>query len=447
MRIRARAPQLANTTPEDLMSSSIATGSFATHGSTARYVQRIAARLVRARLAALREGDLTLAELGDAASFGQVADPAGLRASVRVHDPRFWTTVALGGSAGAGAAYMKGYWSTDDLTTVLRLMLRNRAALEQIDGGLARLLAPVNRLRHWLRRNSVTGARRNIEAHYDLGNDFFALMLDPTLMYSCALFERADMTLEEAQYARLQRLCAKLRLTPDDHLLEIGTGWGSFAIYAAQHYGCRVTTTTISARQYACAHERIQAAGLGDRITLLKKDYRELDGQFDKLVSIEMIEAVGAGFYDEYFARCARLLKDDGVMLLQAITIADQRYEEARRSVDFIQKFIFPGSTIPSVTAMLASMTRASDLRLTHLEDIGAHYVTTLSRWRRNFLQRLPDVIGLGYSQSFARLWEFYLCYCEAGFAERALGDVQMLLTKPGNRHQPLLGRLHHDAQ
>ena len=428
------------------MSSSLVSGSFASRGR-AGYLQRLAARLVRARLAALREGRLTVTELGRAASFGLVADRAGLSGTVRVHDPRFWTAVAFGGSAGAGAAYMKGYWSADDLTTVLRVLVRNRPVLEQIDAGLARLLAPFNRLGHWLRRNSVTGARRNIEAHYDLGNDFFALMLDPTLMYSCALFEGSDMTLEEAQYAHLQRICAKLRLGPDDHLLEIGTGWGSFAIYAAQHYGCRVTTTTISEQQYACAQKRIQAAGLRDRITLLKKDYRELDGQFDKLVSIEMIEAVGAEFYDEYFAQCARLLKDDGVMLLQAITIADQRYEEARRSVDFIQKFIFPGSTIPSVTAMLESVTRASDLRLTHLEDTGVHYATTLSRWRRNLLQHLPEVVALGYSESFARLWEFYLCYCEAGFAERALGDVQMLLAKPGNREEPVLGRLADDAK
>ena len=423
------------------MSSAIVSGSFASRGR-AGYLQRLAARLVRARLAALREGDLTVSELGKIASFGPVAGAGALCATLRVHDPRFWTAVAFGGSAGAGAAYMKGYWSADDLTTALRVFVRNRPVLEQIDAGLARLLAPFNRLGHWLRRNSVTGARRNIEAHYDLGNDFFALMLDPTLMYSCALFEGSDMTLEEAQYAHLQRICAKLRLGPDDHLLEIGTGWGSFAIYAAQHYGCRVTTTTISEQQYACAQKRIQAAGLRNRITLLQKDYRDLGGQFDKLVSIEMIEAVGAEFYDEYFARCARLLKDGGVMLLQAITIADQRYEEARRSVDFIQRFIFPGSTIPSVTAMLESVTRASDLRLTHLEDTGVHYVKTLAHWRRNLLLHLPEVMALGYSASFVRLWEFYLCYCEAGFAERVLGDVQMLLARPGNREEPVLGRL-----
>ena len=428
------------------MSSTVLSTSVTSRGSAGR-VQRFAAHLVRERLAALREGELTVMESGKPSSFGRKATAADLFTTVRVQDPRFWTAVAFGGSVGAGAAYMKGYWSAEDLTTALRVILRNRGVLDELDAGLTRIVAPLHRMLHWLRRNTVVGARRNIEAHYDLGNEFFALMLDPSLMYSCAVFERPDMTLEEAQYARLQRLCAKLRLDRDDHLLEIGTGWGTFAIYAAKRYGCRVTTTTISEQQYACAHERIRAAGLGDRITLLQKDYRELEGRFDKLVSIEMIEAVGHEFYDEYFAQCARLLKEDGAMLLQAITIADQRYEEARRSVDFIQKFIFPGSTIPSITAMLASATRASDLRLTHLEDLGAHYVTTLSRWRANFLRHRPEVLRLGYSDSFVRLWEFYLCYCEAGFAERALGDVQMLLVKPRYRHDPVLGQLHHDAQ
>lgn len=427
------------------MNSTVASGSVASRRSPG-YLQRFAARRMRERLAALREGSLTVSEAGERVFFGRKTAPVDLSATVYVHDPRFWTAAAFGGSVGAGAAYMKGYWSADDLAAVLRVILRNRAVLDEIDAGLARLLTPVNRTLHRLRRNTLTGARRNIEAHYDLGNEFFALMLDPTLMYSCAVFDRPDMTLEQAQYARLRRLCDKLRLGRDDHLLEIGTGWGTFAIYAAQQYGCRVTTTTISAQQYACAHERIRAAGLGDRVTLLQKDYRELAGRFDKLISIEMIEAVGHQFYDQYFAQCARLLKDDGLMLLQAITIADQRYEEARRSVDFIQKFIFPGSNIPSITAMMNSVTRATDLRLLHLEDLGVHYAMTLSRWRANFLQHMPEVLRLGYAEDFARLWEFYLCYCEAGFAERALGDVQMLLAKPRNRHDPLFSQLRYEA-
>jgi cyclopropane-fatty-acyl-phospholipid synthase len=258
-------------------------------------------------------------------------------------------------------------------------------------------------------------------------------------MYSSAIFERADMTLEEAQRARLDRICRKLNLTANDELLEIGTGWGSLAMHAAQCYGCSVTTTTISPQQYELARERIAAAGLSKRVTLLLEDYRDLRGRYDKLVSIEMIEAVGHQFYDTYFGQCARLLKSDGLMLLQAITIADQRYEQARRSVDFIQRYIFPGSTIPSLTAMLTSLTRATDMRLMHLEDIGPHYATTLRLWRERFVANRASISALGYSESFLRMWEFYLCYCEGGFEERVLGDAQMLLAKPANRRPPVL--------
>jgi len=257
------------------------------------------------------------------------------------------------------------------------------------------------------------------------------------MMYSSAVFERPDMTLEEAQIARLDRICHRLDLRPSDHLLEIGTGWGGMAIHAAKHYGCRVTTTTISRRQFELARERIRAAGFEDRITLLLKDYRDLEGQYDKLVSIEMIEAVGHQYYDTYFAKCGALLKPDGLMLLQAITIADQRYEQARKSVDFIQRHIFPGSCIPSVTAMTNAITRASDMRLVSLEDIGPHYATTLRIWRENLFRNLEQVRALGYPESFIRMWEFYLCYCEGGFAERAIGDVHMLLAKPDNRRAP----------
>jgi cyclopropane-fatty-acyl-phospholipid synthase len=261
-------------------------------------------------------------------------------------------------------------------------------------------------------------------------------------MYSSAIFAQPNMPLEAAQLARLDHICRKLDLTPRDHLLEIGTGWGGMAIYAATHYGCRVTTTTISQEQYKLASERVRAAGLEERVTVLLKDYRDLDGQYDKLVSIEMIEAVGHDFYDTYFGKCAALLKDDGLMLLQAITIADQRYEAARKSVDFIQRYIFPGSCIPSITAMSDSITRASDLKLAHLEDIGPHYATTLRLWRENFLRNAEAVRALGYPESFLRMWEFYLCYCEGGFEERALGDVHMLLAKPGNRRAPIVAPL-----
>jgi cyclopropane-fatty-acyl-phospholipid synthase len=393
-----------------------------------------AKRAVRARLAGLRRGRVTLVEGALRLSYGEPAERCPLQAEVRVHDPRFWSELAFGGSIGAGEAYMLGYWSSDDLTALVRILLQNRDVLDGMEAGLARLTSPLQKSLHWLNRNTREGSRRNIAAHYDLGNDFFKLFLDPTMMYSSAIFERPGMTLEQAQHARLDRICRKLELEPGDHLLEIGTGWGGMAIHAARHYGCRVTTTTISREQHALARERIAAAGLADRVTLLLEDYRDLRGRYDKLVSIEMIEAVGHQFYDDYFGQCGRLLEDDGLMLLQAITIADQRYEAARRSVDFIQRHVFPGSTIPSVTVMLASLTRTTDLRLVHLEDIGPHYATTLRKWRENFFGNIEAVRALGYPERFIRMWEFYLCYCEGGFEERAIGDVQMLLAKPGNR-------------
>ena len=262
------------------------------------------------------------------------------------------------------------------------------------------------------------------------------------MMYSSAVFEQPGMTLEQASIAKLDRICRKLALHAGDHVVEIGTGWGGFALHAARHYGCRVTTTTISRAQYELAVARVAAAGLSDKITVLLKDYRELEGKFDKLVSIEMIEAVGHQYYEEYFRTCARLLEPDGMALIQAITIADQRYEAARRSVDFIQRYIFPGSCIPSVTALLASITRASDLRLFHLEDIGPHYARTLAAWRHAFMRNLDQVRALGYPEEFIRMWEFYLCYCEGGFEERVLGDAQLLLVKPGNRRSAIVPTL-----
>jgi len=385
--------------------------------------------LLHKTLGGLQRGAITLVDGESSKRFGPPY--ADLHATVHVHDPRFYREVALGGSIGAGEAYMQHWWSTDDLTTLMRILVRNLDAVDGMESGMARLAAPLRKLLHWLNRNTRGGSRRNIAAHYDLGNEFFALMLDPSMMYSCAVFEDPAMSLAEAQAARLDIVCTKLDLQPGDSLLEIGTGWGGMAIHAARHYGCRVTTTTISRRQHELAVQRIAAAGLADRITVLLQDYRDLAGSHDKLVSLEMIEAVGHDYYDAYFANCARLLKPGGMMLLQSITIADQRYESARRSVDFIQRHIFPGSCIPSITAMAQSITRASDLRLVDLEDIGPHYATTLAHWRRNFLRNIDAVRGLGYPERFIRMWEFYLCYCEGGFAERALGDVHMLLARP----------------
>jgi cyclopropane-fatty-acyl-phospholipid synthase len=403
------------------------------------FLDGLAARAVQARLARIRHGRIAVLDGGTRRDYGATTTRCPLEVTIHVHDARFWSELAFGGSIGAGEAYMLGYWSTDDLTALVRVLLQNREVLDGMETGLARLTAPLQKALHWLNRNTRTGSRRNIAAHYDLGNDFFALFLDPTMMYSSAIFEHADMTLEQAQLARLERVCTKLDLKPTDHLLEIGTGWGGMAIHAAQRYGCRVTTTTISREQYELARARVAAAGLSDRVTLLLEDYRDLRGRYDKLVSLEMVEAVGHQFFDRYFAQCARLLADDGLMLLQAITIADQRYESARRSVDFIQRHIFPGSTIPSVTAMLTSITGQTDMKLVDLEDIGPHYATTLRRWRENFLSTLEAVRALGYPEPFIRMWEFYLCYCEGGFEERAVSDVQMLLAKPDNRRAPIV--------
>ncbi|MFN0303845.1 MAG: class I SAM-dependent methyltransferase [Burkholderiales bacterium] len=394
----------------------------------------LAKQAVRARLAGVRHGRILLIENEERMHYGERTEQCPLAVTIHVSDPRFWSELAFGGSIGAGEAFMLGYWRTDDLTALTRILLCNRAVLDGMETGLARLTAPLQKVLHWFHRNTHTGARRNIAAHYDLGNEFFKLFLDPTMMYSSAIFERAGMTLEEAQCARLTRICRKLDLQPTDHLLEIGTGWGGMAIHAAQHFGCRVTTTTISRGQFQLAQERIAAAGLADRITVLFEDYRELRGRYDKLVSIEMIEAVGHHFYDTYFRQCGRLLKDDGLMLLQAITIADHRYERARKSVDFIQRHIFPGSTIPSTSVMLRSIARTTDMTLTHLEDIGPHYAITLRHWREKFLSNVDAVRAQGYPESFIRMWEFYFCYCEGGFEERAIGDVHMLLAKPDHR-------------
>lgn len=394
-------------------------------------LQQFARRLFLDRLAGLRDGELTVIEGSESRTFGRRTPGCSLRATIEVLHPQTYADAAFGGTVGAGEAYMRGLWRADDLTAVIRLMIVNRDVMQSMEGGAAALAAPLRRVLHWLNRNSPDGSRRNIAAHYDLGNDLFALMLDETMAYSCAVFERDDATLHEAQVAKFDRICRKLQLSPQDHLLEIGTGWGGLAIHAASRYGCRVTTTTISREQHDWAREKIAAAGLGDRVTLLLEDYRDLRGRYDKLVSIEMIEAVGARYLDTYTAQCGRLLEPHGAMLLQAITIRDQLYEEALRSVDFIQRFIFPGSFIPSISAIADSVRRATDLKVYHLEDIGPHYATTLRRWRENFFANLAAVRQLGYPDAFVRMWDYYLCYCEGGFLERQIGDVQLLLTGP----------------
>lgn len=396
-------------------------------------------RLLRNRLldtfAQLRGGGLRVEDGLGVRTFGDGS--AGRPVTVRVHAPAFYRMLAANGSVGAGEAYMDGHWQCDDLVGLVRLLVRNRDLLDGMETGLAR--AGGLALRGWnaLRRNTHAGSRRNIAAHYDLGNDFFALFLSPDLMYSSALFERDDDTLETASTRKLDRICRTLALTPGDRVIEIGTGWGGFALHAARHYGCHVTTTTISREQHALARARIAEAGLEDRVTLLLQDYRDLEGTYDKLVSIEMIEAIGAQYLDTYFGKLGALLEPDGIALVQAITIEDHRYVQARDSVDFIKRFIFPGSFIPSVSAMLQAKTAASDLQLLQLEDFGPSYARTLQLWRERFLARLPEVRAQGFDARFVRMWEFYLAYCEGGFRERSIGVAHLLLGKPGHVRAP----------
>jgi len=394
-------------------------------------------RMVLRQLEKLRHGQLTLRFGGECQLFGDLASP--LQAEIHILDSAAWGLTAARGSIGAGEAYIHGYWHSPELTAVIRLFVANLDVLDSIErGSLALFGQPVIKALHWLNRNTRAGSQRNIAAHYDLGNELFEQFLDPTMMYSAAMFTSPEQDLEQAQLNKLERICEKLDLQPDDHLLEIGTGWGSMALYAAARYGCRVTTTTLSREQFAYTQQRIEKQGLQDRITLLLKDYRDLEGQFDKLVSIEMIEAVGHDFLPTYFRQCSRLLKDDGLMLLQAITIRDQRYEQARRNVDFIQRYIFPGGALPSLQRMLNVASQDTDMNLLHMEDFGEHYARTLRLWHENFRRARSELERHGYDDYFYRLWEFYLCYCEGGFIERAIGTAQLLLAKPDARRKPL---------
>jgi len=386
-------------------------------------------RAVISRLHRLERGTLVVAEGGHELVLGHPGAD-GLSARVTVHRPEFWRRVALGGSVGAGESYAAGDWEADDLVAVIRLFTRNQEALAGLERGLALLSRPAAWAFTQLRRNTRAGIRRNIAGHYDLGNEFFELMLDPTMTYSSAVFEPAEASLEQASVRKLDLLCQKLELRPSEHLLEIGSGWGSMAIHAASRYGCRVTTTTISRAQHALATERVARAGLAGRVTVLLEDYRDLTGRFDKLVSVEMIEAIGAEQYPTFFRRCAELLAPGGKLALQAITIADQQYERARREVDFIKRHVFPGSCITSVTALLDAATAASDLRLRRLDDYTPHYARTLAAWRANLAER-AEAVGRLTDERFRRLWHFYLCLCEGGFAERYIGVVQMVMDRP----------------
>ena len=401
---------------------------------SASWLDAICRRLLAARLDRLVGGGLTIHDPDGQLSVGSGAPPI----DVVVRNQRFYRRIVLGGTLGAGESYVDGDWDCDDLFGLIRLLVRNRAATDGLEGGAARAAGWAARIAHVvLRDNNRRGSRRNIAAHYDLGNGLFERMLDSRMQYSSAMFEGEHDDLECASRRKLDRIVAKLELHPQDHLLEIGSGWGGLAIHAARESGCRVTTTTVSREQYEYARARVAEAGLDDRIDVLCDDYRQLRGQFSKLVSVEMVEAVGANHLDEYFRAINRLLDDDGLALLQAITIEDSRYQQALHSVDFIKQHVFPGSFIPCISALLSAAARATNLVTLNLEDLGADYARTLEAWRYRFETQWSDIATLGYDERFRRLWRFYLCYCEGGSRERALSDVQVLLAKPGYRGRP----------
>ena len=386
--------------------------------------------VARRGFARLRHGRLTLVDGGTRETFGGDGR-SDLSATVTVHSPAAYRRLVLGGSMGGAEAYLRGDWTADDLPAALRILAANLDAADRFDSLLARVLNLPSMVAHRLRGNSRRGSRRNIREHYDLGNDLFALFLDDTMTYSCGVFEREDASLRDASVAKLDLVCRKLALDADHRVLEIGGGWGSFALHAAGQYGCHVTTTTVSRAQFEVATARVAAAGLGDRITVLLDDYRDLRGTFDRVVSIEMIEAVGARYLPDYFAACAARLAPGGQMLLQGIVLPEYRYRGYLRSTDFVQRYVFPGGALTSLGAIAQAIGAGTDLSVLHVEDLSPHYARTLRLWRETFLERREEARRLGYDERFIRLWEFYLAYCEAGFAEHCTSVVQMLLTRP----------------
>lgn len=404
------------------------------------YVDRWSKRFVLGWLDNIHTGCLVINEDEKSYSFG---DPnSSLTASVTVTSPVVYRDILFNGLVGAGEAYMRGAWHSSDLVAVIRVLSANMAEMQSQTSFWSSINQRLTGLAHrYFRANTQANSRLNIAAHYDLGNDFFNLFLDKSMMYSSAIYPTVDASLEVAATYKLEHICQRLQLTENDHLLEIGTGWGGMAIYAATHYGCRVTTTTISKEQYEHARAEVVAAGLEDKVTLLLNDYRDLEGQFDKLVSIEMIEAVGHQYYQQYFSACSRLLKPDGLMLIQAITVPDQRYEITKKSTDFIQRYIFPGGELPSIHVMSTHVTRDTDMQIVGVDDITIDYANTLAAWRERFFHAIDQVREQGFDDVFIRMWDFYLAYCEGGFRERTISTVQLLMAKPRCQQLPAVFR------
>lgn len=393
------------------------------------------------KLKNITSGQLTVSDREGKYTFGD-PESAGIKAGIRIINPDAYALISLGGGIGAAEAYFNGYWKSGDLVPVIQLFVQNRHLLEKMDGGTALIKKPAALLYHAFRRNTRSGSKKNIEAHYDLSNEFYSLFLDETMNYSSGIFPDEDSSMRDASIEKMDRICRKLDLKPGDHLLEIGTGWGGLAVHAARNYGCRVTTTTISREQYSYALKRIFDENLMDRITIEYKDYRDLEGRYDKLVSVEMIEAVGYNYIKEFFAVCDRLLKKDGIMVLQGITMNDQQFDRYRKSVDFIQRYIFPGSSLISASHILNSIKEKTEMNIFHIEDITPHYARTLKEWRLSFLRNIDRIRKLGFSEQFLKMWEYYFSYCEGGFRERSIGNLQMTFIKPGNRREPILGNI-----
>ncbi len=398
--------------------------------------ERLARAGVLRALEALQSGQLTVHDGAELIRLGREHAGQGIDATLVVYEPAFWLDVVTGGSVGAAESYVRGDWHTDDLTTLIRLLARDRNALAGLEGGTARVRSALLKGLHAMRRNTRAGSRENIAAHYDLGNDFFSLFLDPSLMYSSAVFPHAESSLEEASLHKLDLVCDQLQLAPGQEVLEIGTGWGGFAIHAVRQHGVRVTTTTISNAQYEYATHRVREAGLQDRITILKEDYRDLPSlgrRFDRVVSIEMIEAVGHEYLNTYFQVIDRMLAHEGRAVLQSIVIRDQDEAAYRGSVDFIQRYIFPGGALPSVRGIATAVAGATSLRTESVSDLTPHYARTLRAWHARFEQQLDAIHRLGFDERFVRLWRWYFAYCEAGFLERTCGLVHVTLT--GSSH------------
>ena len=381
----------------------------------------------------LQYGSIKILEGDEVLSFG---DPkSNDKVTVTIYSNEFYVFLGSGGVTGVAEAYMAGYWTSDNLVLLLQIVLKNKKILLSLDSGFAKLINPINKLIHWSKQNTLKGSKQNILAHYDLSNDFYKLWLDPTMTYSCGYFNNDSVSLEQASIEKIDRICRKLKLNENDHILEIGTGWGSFSLYAAKQYGCTIDTVTISDAQYEYASRKIESSGLGSKINIFNKDYRKIEGQYDKIVSIEMIEAVGHQFIPQYFSKISSLLKEDGLLVIQGITYNDQNFEQYKNSVDFIKKYIFPGSCLISVAQISDVIKEYTDLAIVDMEDITKHYAETLNRWKVNFMKVIPEVKRMGFSEAFIKMWEFYFVFCEAGFLERNIGDIQLVFSKSGARN------------